>query len=201
MIVFCAAPELSWTNLPVKPLMVPLFQELARAGIQLAAGRSEVVVGERMRGEPQTAFRNERGSSVSIGADGSSGAIIEQSGLWRADSGAVIAANLRPSSLALAPNPQDAVRAALAPIGDVRFRAAQSAGEAEAPKSSSNWSFVLLVATLAVLLVEGLLSRMFSHASIRKASAGESSIATVGRVRAKDAPRQKPEPVGSGGRA
>lgn len=201
VVAFCAAPELSWTNLPVKPLMVPFFQEIARAGIQLAAGRSEVVVGERMRGEPQTTFRNERGASVSIGTDGSSGSIVEQSGLWRADSGAVIAANLRTSSLALAPNTQDAVRAALAPIGDVRFRAAQSAGEAEAPKSSSNWSFMLLVATLAILLVEGLLSRIFSHASLRKASVADSSITTVGRVRTREPQRQKPEPVGSGGRA
>ena len=93
VIAFCAAPELSWTNLPVKPLMVPLFQEIVRAGIQAAAGRSEVVVGEQLRGDPQVAFRNERGSALTIGADGTSAGIVEQSGLWRSEAGTIVAAN------------------------------------------------------------------------------------------------------------
>ena len=201
VIAFCAAPELSWTNLPVKPLMVPLFQEIVRAGIQAAAGRSEVVVGEQMRGEPQAAFRNERGSALTIGADGTSAGIVEQSGLWRSDAGTIVAANIRAASLQLAPNASDAVRAALAPIGEVRFRAADPAQESEAPSTAGNWAFALLVALLAVLLVEGVLSRIFSHASLRSASSSEASIATVGRVRARELKREKPETAASGGRA
>jgi len=199
VVVFCAAPELAWTNLPVKPLMVPLFQEIMRAGIQLAAGRSEVVVGERLRADPQAAFRSERGGSIAIGADGSSAAIVEQSGLWRSDAGAIVAANLRPSSLMLAPNASDAVRGALAPLGDVRFRSADEAGEERIASTRGSWSFALLVAALAILLAEGVLSRIFSHASLRRADSAAPSIATVGRVRQPQ--RQRPEPVGSGGRA
>ena len=199
VVVFSAAPELAWTNLPVKPLMVPLFQEIMRAGIQLAAGRSEVVVGERLRADPQAAFRSERGGSIAIGADGSSAAIVEQSGLWRSDAGAIVAANLRPSSLMLAPNASDAVRGALAPLGDVRFRSADEAGEVRIASTRGSWSFALLVAALAILLAEGVLSRIFSHASLRRADSAAPSIATVGRVRQPQ--RQRPEPVGSGGRA
>jgi len=170
-----------------------------RAGIQLAAGRSEVVVGERLRADPQAAFRNERGGSIAIGADGSSAAIVEQSGLWRSDAGAIVAANLRPSSLMLAPNASDAVRGALAPLGDVRFRSADEAGEERIASTRGSWSFALLVAALAILLAEGVLSRIFSHASLRRADSAAPSIATVGRVRQPQ--RQRPEPVGSGGRA
>ena len=200
IIGFCAAPELSWTNLPVKPLMVPLFQEVVRAGIQIAAGRSEVVVGERLRGDPQSSFRNERGLALAIGADGASAGIVEQGGLWRSDSGAIVAANLRSASLMLAPNSSETVRTALGPIGDVRFRAAGEDEQADAPSTVGNRSFALLVMTLVILLLEGVLSRIFSHASLRRASASESSIATVGRVRAREQ-RQKPEAAGFGGRA
>ena len=200
VIAFCAAPELSWTNLPVKPLMVPLFQEVVRAGIQIAAGRSEVVVGEQLRGDPQSSFRNERGLALAIGADGTSGGIVEQSGLWRSDTGTIVAANLRPSSLLLAPNASETVRTALGPIGDVRFRSADEGEVSDASSAASNWSFALLLATLAILLLEGVLSRIFSHASLRRASTSESSIATVGRVRAREQ-RQRPEPAGFGGRA
>jgi len=199
VVVFSAAPELAWTNLPVKPLMVPLFQELMRAGIQLAAGRSEVVVGERLRGDPQAAFRTDRGGSISIGTDGSSASIVEQSGLWRSETGAIVAANLRPSSLMLAPNASETVRTALAPIGDVRFRTAEAGAETEAAGVGGNWSFALFVAALVLLLGEGVLSRIFSHASLRRAESAAPSIATVGRVR--EPQRQRPEPVGSGGRA
>ena len=200
VIAFCAAPELSWTNLPVKPLMVPLFQEVVRAGIQIAAGRSEVVVGERLRGDPQSSFRNERGLALAIGADGASSGIVEQSGLWRSDTGAIVAANLRPSSLMLAPNSSETVRTALGPIGDVRFRSAGEGEQADAPSTAGNWSFALLVATLVILLLEGVLSRIFSHASLRRASSSEASIATVGRVRAREQ-RSKTETAAFGGRA
>ena len=200
VIAFCAAPELSWTNLPVKPLMVPLFQEVVRAGIQIAAGRSEVVVGERLRGDPQSSFRNERGLALAIGADGASSGIVEQSGLWRSDTGAIVAANLRPSSLMLAPNSSETVRTALGPIGDVRFRSAGEGEQADVPSTAGNWSFALLVATLVILLLEGVLSRIFSHASLRRASSSEASIATVGRVRAREQ-RSKTETAAFGGRA
>ena len=200
VIAFCAAPELSWTNLPVKPLMVPLFQEVVRAGIQIAAGRSEVVVGERLRGDPQSSFRNERGLALAIGADGASSGIVEQGGLWRSDTGAIVAANLRPSSLMLAPNSSETVRTALGPIGDVRFRSAGEGEQADVPSTAGNWSFALLVATLVILLLEGVLSRIFSHASLRRASSSEASIATVGRVRAREQ-RSKTETAAFGGRA
>ena len=200
VIALAVAPELAWTNLPVKPFMVPLFQELTRAGIQLAVGRSEVTVGERLRGDPQSAFRSERGASLMVGSDGRSDGIIAQSGLWRSDSGAIVAANLQPASLHLAPNAAESVRAALAPLGDVRFRATDQGPQAEPVKSRSDWSFLLLVATLALLLIEGALSRTFSHASLRRAAYVEPSIATVGRVRAREPQSHRQDPVGSGGR-
>ena len=201
VIAFAAAPELTWTNLPVKPLMVPLMQEIVRAGTQIAAGRNEVEVGERLRGEPSTAMRDERGSSLSILEDGASREVVPHAGIWRSESGALAAANIRASSIALAPSAADAVRTALAPLGEVRFRAADQDQPAVETHAGAQWAFGLFVIALALLLVEGVLSRIFSHASLRRAASVESSVAIVGRVRGREQARARPEPVGSGGRA
>jgi hypothetical protein len=189
VIAFAAAPELLWTNLPVKPLMVPLFQELARAGIQIAAGRNEVAVGEALVGEASAVMRGDGGATITLDEEGRSREVVRTAGVWRSDAGAVVAANLRPSSLVLAPNAEDVVRSALAPIGEVRFRAAAADGgaPASAARAASDWSFGLLVAALALLLVEGVLSRVFSHASVRRSAPVGAAVAIVGRVQTRGA--------------
>lgn len=48
LVFFAVAPELSWTDLPVRPLMVPLVQEIARRGTALSMVGREGVVGERL---------------------------------------------------------------------------------------------------------------------------------------------------------
>ena len=201
VIAFAAAPELAWTNLPVKPLMVPLFQELARAGIQIAAGRNEVAVGEALVGEPSALMRADGGATLALDGEGRSREVVRTAGVWRSDAGAVVAANLRPASLVLAPNTEETVRAALAPVGEVRFRAADGAdARIAATRASTDWSFGLLVAALALLLVEGVLSRVFSHASVRRAAPVEAAVAIVGRVRPRVAASSStPDTVGSGG--
>ncbi|MAC20833.1 MAG: hypothetical protein CMJ23_14365 [Phycisphaerae bacterium] len=47
LVFFTVAPELDWTDLPVRPLMVPLVQEITRQGTALAARGRDGVVGER----------------------------------------------------------------------------------------------------------------------------------------------------------
>jgi len=49
VLFFAAPPELGWTNLPAKPLMVPLFQELIRQSVtQVEQGRQMSVGSDRM---------------------------------------------------------------------------------------------------------------------------------------------------------
>ena len=48
LVFFAVAPELSWTDLPVRPLMVPLVQEIARRGTALSMVGREGIVGERI---------------------------------------------------------------------------------------------------------------------------------------------------------
>lgn len=49
ILFFSAPPELDWTNLPTKPLMVPLFQELVRQSVaQVERGRQMIVGCDRL---------------------------------------------------------------------------------------------------------------------------------------------------------
>lgn len=48
LVFFTVAPELSWTDLPVRPLMVPLVQEIGRQGTALVDLDRDGVVGERL---------------------------------------------------------------------------------------------------------------------------------------------------------
>ncbi len=48
LVFFTVAPELSWTDLPVRPLMVPLIQEIGRQGAALVDRDRDGIVGERL---------------------------------------------------------------------------------------------------------------------------------------------------------
>ncbi|MFZ9880492.1 MAG: hypothetical protein ACO3QC_03720 [Phycisphaerales bacterium] len=203
VVALAVAPELAWTNLPVKPLMVPLFQELVRAGLQVAARRDETLVGGELRGVPSTVLRSAAGRAMSIGEDGRASERVPSAGFWRGDAGEIVAANVDARAIATAPRGENDVESALSPFGEVAF--AQTIGEAGAgtgPAEAAGerpWSFALLVVALAALLLEGVLSRVFSHASITRAGRGDEGVATVGRVRARGVLRAKDEAVGAGG--
>ena len=217
VVLFASAPELAWTNLPVKPLMVPLFQETVRTALQLSAAGDEIAVGARVRGEPGSRFAASDGSVVVVEEGGASIEPIRAAGVLRGDGGSVLAVNQPASSLALAPLGEDAVRAAFRGAGSVRIAelaeageegdaAAESAREREAragANQTARIAFLLLVTALAALLFEGFLSRLFSHASLERAGRSDGFVATVGRVRPRGGAGLRPSasdrvPVGGG---
>lgn len=216
VVLFAAAPELAWSNLPVKPLMVPLFQETVRTALQLSAAGDEIAVGARVRGEPGTRLAAGDGSIVVVEKDGVSVEPVRAAGVLRGDGGTVVAVNQPASSLALAPLGEDAVRAALRGVGSVRIAevaeaadagaVAESAREREAragANQTARIAFLLLVVALAALLFEGFLSRLFSHTSLERAGRSDGVVATVGRVRPRGGPASRPSssdrvPVGGG---
>ena len=78
LVYLAAAPELEWTDLPVKPLMVPLVQELVRQGVGRARTSPTAVAGGRMQAPPQTARLQRRGA----GAEGESAVMtVDETGL------------------------------------------------------------------------------------------------------------------------
>lgn len=206
VVLFAAAPELAWTNLPVKPLMVPLFQETVRTALQMSAAGDSIAVGARVRAEPGTRLAAGDGSVVVIEKDGMSSEPVRAAGVLRGDGGSVLAVNQPATSLVLAPLGDDAVRAAFRGIGSVRIAqlaegedagaVAEAAREREAragTNKTARLAFVLLVVALAALLFEGFLSRVFSHASLERAGRSDGVVATVGRVRPRGGAGVRPQ--------
>jgi hypothetical protein len=224
VVAFASAPELAWSNLPVKPLMVPLFQELVRTALQLSAASERFRVGERVRLRSATTLRGESGAVVSLSADGMSEEAVRTSGVLRGDDGSLVAVNPRLDRLSLAPTPPDALGAALgvpiqylAGTGDAGApgaTAVERRSSSGAARGATSLAFLCLVAALAFLLAEGFLSRIFSHASVARAGADVGAIATVGRVRGRagglgpaspsappsSSPRGDERPLAAGGR-
>jgi len=106
VLFFAAPPELSWTDLPAKPLMVPLLQELIRQGIGRSLGTHTTVAGGspgvvpgavelvRLAGDDTGAGATDGGlpRTVSIDAGGRLSPAIRNAGLWvfRNDDGSTL---------------------------------------------------------------------------------------------------------------
>ena len=167
-----ASPELTWTNLPVKPLMVPLVQELVRQAIAESRGTASATIGDR----PELPA----GSAVLVAPDGREWPVdltgrptepLMSAGLWtirdrdgRAIGGVVVDIDLAAADLT--GQPVEAVRAWAGAAGSESLEFAS--GEA-LPKLLSRddrdrgTARILLAALLGLVVAECILARRFSR--------------------------------------
>ena len=170
LVLFTVAPELMWTDLPVRPLMVPLVQEIVRQGAALARrGRdgevggappvvasataaSVVLPGGRRVDWPWT-VEPEIDRSVIVDVLDVGERVVER----RAVNPAVESALLESTSI-------DAVRAWLAPTGNVEFT--DAVVEDAAPEIGGNLAAILAAIVLALAIFETALARWFARGGI-----------------------------------
>ncbi|MFG0257933.1 MAG: BatA domain-containing protein [Phycisphaerales bacterium JB043] len=190
LLYLSSSTHLSWTNLPAMPLMVPLMQEIVRQGVDsgrdaqtIIAGQAPVITSDSHRlvaRTPVSAIAEQRADRpvrnsgvytveddlgdaqailvVNTDTDGSLTTRVEDEEIskWISDSG------IDPSSIQrLAHNEQD-----------TRERI-----DTQTQESSSTLSITLLMCALLTALIETLLARLFSHATI-----GESRSTPVREV-------------------
>jgi hypothetical protein len=184
--------------------MVPLFQEIVRTGVDLASASDEVLVGDRLQGVRNGIYQrtdvDRSAIALEVNDQGISDSVVPSAGVWSSDEGVLIAANVRSASIALVPNSREAIRSAFLPLGGVRFteRANSMDTQSEmeltsrAESWSKLWSLLLLALALVLFFAEGVLSRIFSHASLARASGPDVGISTVGRVRARTGSALRP---------
>lgn len=203
-VLFTAPLDLAWTDLPAKPLVVPLLQELVRQGVGRAAADSRIVAGSIATSgtiPPRTAELRLVGGDV---ASASGLAFRPEQALRRAGVYVAVDDRERPlGAVVVTPAPgagdvRTQERSALEPVlariaGDPAFAtggrssgvvwiedgfdpsaAARSTGAA-GPRQSG-LSFPLLIAAAILAVIELMLARMVSHAS-RSADPGEVSFA------------------------
>lgn len=189
VVVWTAAPTLAWTDMPAKPLMVPLMQEVVRQGSMLASGeRRDIVAGSRAGSvagartwSREAAWRDavsEQPGTLRSEADdnASEGPTLRNAGLWsaRGDAGerlasVVVHANVEASDTSLIAT--TALESWLAGVGaqsvsvlDVDSPGQTQGGTLSSRSTTPPISLPLLIAAGVVALLEVVLARWFSHA-------------------------------------
>ena len=160
------APRLDWTNLPAKPLMVPLIQETLRGGLHLSRGKQQAVVGDLDWNQDMASRRGEirhpDGTSILLDPTNND-IVIDRPGVWSMmdDNGthrSWIVANVDPAAGDLDRQSSEAVGQWLEETGT--WNEISTATATTGPGRSLVW--LLLGVAAALLVIESLLARWFS---------------------------------------
>jgi hypothetical protein len=195
VVYLASAPALAWTDLPAKPLMVPLMQELIRQGYGRAAGSWSSIAGRPAAAPARTRELRPIASDgestpepLPVTSLGVTASAARRAGLWQAvdDAGrprGIVAVNADADAARTTAQDPAAVRAWLAAsfgTGDEgaastadRVEWLDPAGRAPALASTnaeSPFSLPLLAAVLALALAELVMARFFSHAFVDRAA-------------------------------
>jgi len=168
------APELEWTNLPTKPLMVPMFQELVRQGLsQIRAQRQAIVGAQHRLGLPATAAdlaaQHEADRDIAVLPNGTVEQPLTRPGLYdirdRADQSlGTLAVNVEPAAGRTQVQRAAAVLSWLRSSGQwQQFQPADITAALHSAERGSPLAQLALLAVLALLVLETLLARWFSH--------------------------------------
>lgn len=195
VVMLTTSLDLAWTDLPAKPLIVPLIQEVVRQGVGLARGTWHTAAGTRpslpfgtteLRAAPSLLADQPQGpSTIAIGADPSSTPALRRAGVYRAlDAQGTTRAwiSIAPDARAgdTSPTAAPAARAwvtSIAPGATVQelgsTEPATLAAALGSAQATSDRSFGFLIAALALALMELGLARWSSHARSFSEGAGE----------------------------
>ena len=171
-ILFTTSPTIAWTNLPVRPLMVPLVQEIVRQGSALTKREDDGVVGLR-----PPLIRRSRDATVTF--PGSASQTVTGAKLQIPDRTGVVEGYDLGGNLVerMAVNPdsdggfvdllaQDAVAAWLESSGSWRFTGPDTS-VVEQVDDQSSLAVILITVVLFLAILETLLARWFTRGGLR----------------------------------
>jgi hypothetical protein len=174
LVVYLAvAPQVDWTNLPAKPLMVPLMHEIVRQGMSVIRAAQRVEVGEQpallSAGVAANDLRAPNGRAIPL-VSGRPQQALDSAGVYSIldatkEPIGLLAVNIDPRAGRTDVQSAAAVSAWLARSGPwsafepTNLRATLGAGALGSPIAG-----ILLALVLALIILETLLARWFSHA-------------------------------------
>lgn len=174
MVVYLAvAPELSWTNLPSKPLMVPLFHEIVRQGLSAIRASQQLQVGEQPNLARGPAARDILGpdeTRIALDSAGRPQQPLSRAGVYtvRDQSDQPIgklAVNIDTAAGATDVQSAAAINAWLSASGPwATFDASNIGATLAIDRATSPLAGILLLIVLALVVIETILARRFSHA-------------------------------------
>ena len=179
------APEVSWTNLPTKPLMVPLLHEVVRQGMSMIRASQKAEVGEQPTlAQAGPAAHNLRGPDDRVIAltRGRPQQPLEAAGVYAITDASnqnigLLAVNIDPKAGVTDVQSGAAVGAWLNKSGPwTTFDPESVSATLSGGPGGSPLAGVLLASVLALVILETLLARWFSHAYRAEAEGDRWSI-------------------------
>ena len=178
------APELSWTKLPTQPLMVPLFHEMIKQGLSLTRSSQRLQVGEQpslARGPSARDVVGPNEQRIALDTNGRAQQPLDQSGVYIIHDQSnqpigKLAVNVDPSAGNTDVQSAAAVNSWLRSSGP--WRTVDPTDMTAALSDSAGGSPIaglILALVLALLLVETLFARWFSHAYSSDAAQSDQS--------------------------
>jgi len=184
VVMFATAPSFNWTDLPARPLIVPLMQEIVRQGRGEALGPTWGVAGRPVaapaRSSVLVSIAEGRSGRVPVSAQGTTAEPIRRAGLWRAEDDravdrGLVAVNADVDAAvtdAQSPGEISAWLASAAPQSTVTWLETGTeggdevdvAGTIRAADDSGSLAAKLIVAAIVIGLLELAMSKLFSHA-------------------------------------
>ena len=185
VVLLTSAIELSWTTLPLKPLMVPLWQELVAEGRRRASAAQVVVVGTQpdvdragvveLRPVAPDGGAIPGARSVAVGAGGRTMSPIERGGMMEMVDGSgrvqgMMAAVIDDGAASVAVVEHDRLQNWLSTAGNLEWVGSEEdkpppiASLATPLGQSTGIAPILLAVALALAVLEAFLARRFSHA-------------------------------------
>lgn len=172
LVMFAFPIELDCTDLPLRPLMVPLMQEIARQGRAAAAGTASSRSGEIASLGPSAAggllrcMESGRSTVIEVGPDGRTQAPIPAPGIWKIEQRdgreRWIAVRLDPESASVEPVGASEIEAWRSGVGTWRWIDEVSDPDRESPTGESRWTFPMMLTAIMLLVAESLWSRRSS---------------------------------------
>lgn len=175
------APDLEWTNLPTKPFMLPLFQELVRQGLSIIRGGDLYTVGVDHRlavSRAAAALLDQDGVTIELDDATRPASPVPTGGLWRVVDQAgldleTIAVNVEPRWAGSETRSEAAVGGWLARSGDWKILEDRELSRPLGTQAGgSPLGRALLGLLLLLVIIETIMARRFSHAEITRPRAG-----------------------------
>jgi hypothetical protein len=168
------APEVSWSNLPTKPLMVPLVNEIVRQGLSMIRASQKAEVGEQPTlthaGPAARDLRDAAGRVIPLSRAGRPQQPLETAGVYTITDEAqqpigMLAVNIDPRAGETDVQSPAAVEAWLNKSGPwSAFEPGRLGATLGSGAGGSPISGLLLLTVLGLVLLETMLARWFSHA-------------------------------------
>jgi len=186
VVLFTSAIDLSWTTLPLKPLMVPLWQELIAEGRRHASAAQVVVVGSQpdidragvveLRPIAPDGGALPGARAIAVGAGGRATSPIERGGMFEMlDSSGrvqgVMAAIVDDRAASVAAIEHDQLNKWLSSTGEVSWvgstnnSAPANGTQPISPRQTSGIAPSLFVMAVLLAVLEAFLARRFSYAT------------------------------------